>query len=87
MGGTNNENLMEADQPGCLNNIERFGFQPGPDFTLESFQKYANDFKEQYFCKDVHFDLRSGQWEPSLDNIEGEYWRIVERPSEEIEVL
>ncbi|XP_010935913.1 lysine-specific demethylase JMJ703 [Elaeis guineensis] len=87
MGGTNNENLVEASLLGCLNSIERFGFQPGPDFTLESFQKYANDFKEQYFCNDMHFDLSSGQWGPSLENIEGEYWRIVERPSEEIEVL
>ncbi|XP_019151113.1 PREDICTED: lysine-specific demethylase JMJ18-like isoform X1 [Ipomoea nil] len=60
---------------------ERFGFEPGPEFTLDSFQKYADDFKAQYFRKN------EGQCEPSVENIEGEYWRMVEKPTEEIEVL
>lgn len=58
---------------------DNFGFECGPDFTLESFEKYANNFKEQYF------QTRGG--EPSAEEIEGEYWRIIERPTEEIEVL
>ncbi|KAJ6828781.1 uncharacterized protein M6B38_361210 [Iris pallida] len=67
---------------------ERFGFEPGPNFTLESFQKYADDFKEQYFRrKDMDKGLMSPPWEPLPENIEGEYWRIVEHPTEEIEVL
>ncbi|KAJ6824600.1 receptor-like serine/threonine-protein kinase [Iris pallida] len=67
---------------------ERFGFEPGPNFTLDSFQKYADDFKEQYFQrKDMGKSLMSAQWEPLPENIEGEYWRIVEHPTEEIEVL
>lgn len=28
-----------------------FGFEPGPRFTLKEFQKYADDFKNQYFRK------------------------------------
>ncbi|MCD9638193.1 hypothetical protein HAX54_022014, partial [Datura stramonium] len=60
---------------------ERFGFEPGPEFTLDAFQKYADDFKAQYFRQN------DGQCEPSLENIEGEYWRMVEKPTEEIEVL
>ncbi|KAI3799564.1 hypothetical protein L1987_34863 [Smallanthus sonchifolius] len=70
-----------------------FGFEPGPRFTLKEFHKYADDFKNQYFrrnetakdaCDDsVMKDLR----EPSLEDIEGEYWRMVESPTEEIEVL
>ena len=56
--------------------------------TLESFQKYADDFKEQYyFHTNADFDVISGQQEPSVENIDGEYWRIVEKPTEEIEVL
>ncbi|KAI3705304.1 hypothetical protein L1987_75539 [Smallanthus sonchifolius] len=70
-----------------------FGFEPGPRFTLKEFQKYADDFKNQYFrrnetatdaCGD---SIMKDPWEPSLENIEGEYWRMIERPTEEIEVL
>ncbi|KAM7269662.1 hypothetical protein ACFE04_025159 [Oxalis oulophora] len=57
-----------------------FGFEPGPEFTLSSFQKYADYFKAEYFSK-------KDAWEPSVDNIEGEYWRIVEKATEQIEVL
>ncbi|KAM7250286.1 hypothetical protein ACFE04_022169 [Oxalis oulophora] len=57
-----------------------FGFEPGPEFTLNSFQKYADEFKAQYFSK-------TDNWEPSTENIEGEYWRIVEKATEQIEVL
>ena len=74
---------------------ERFGFDPGTDFTLESFKKYADDFKSQYFSKPLH-DTAKGcnpsmlqeneHWKPSVENIEGEYWRMVEKPTEEIEV-
>ncbi|KAG6481659.1 hypothetical protein ZIOFF_058277 [Zingiber officinale] len=57
------------------------------DFTLESFETYADEFKRQYFSRSAEFVLGSCQQEPSDDDIEGEYWRIVERPTEEIEVL
>lgn len=70
-----------------------FKFEPGPEFTLETFKNYADDFKGQYFCKkdevadsDVNSTVSQKQWEPSLENIEGEYRRIVENPTEEIEV-
>ncbi|XP_047323660.1 putative lysine-specific demethylase JMJ16 isoform X2 [Impatiens glandulifera] len=56
--------------------MDSFGFQPGPEFTLDTFHKYADDFKTQYFRRNI-----------SPEEIEGEYWRIVERPTEEIEVL
>ncbi|XP_010934317.1 putative lysine-specific demethylase JMJ16 [Elaeis guineensis] len=82
------EKLAEPNGLGCCTSAERFGFEPGPDFTLESFQNYADEFKEQYFCiRDMDKDLRSAQLELSVENIEGEYWRIVEKPTEEIEVL
>lgn len=72
---------------------EGFDFKRGPKFTLETFKKYADDFKEHYFDKkkqvldaDVDLTALQDQWTPSVEDIEGEYWRIVENPSEEIEV-
>ncbi|KAK1409754.1 hypothetical protein QVD17_36283 [Tagetes erecta] len=70
-----------------------FGFEPGPRFTLKEFHKYADDFKNQYFRRNETATDSSGDsvmkdsWDPSLENIEGEYWRMVESPTEEIEVL
>ncbi|XP_044499918.1 putative lysine-specific demethylase JMJ16 [Mangifera indica] len=74
---------------------ERFGFEPGPEFTLNKFQKYADFFKGRYFRRNgndiqnmgVNAAMLQENWEPSVDNIEGEYWRIVEKATEEIEVL
>ncbi|BAT79962.1 hypothetical protein LR48_Vigan213s001500 [Vigna angularis] len=72
---------------------EKFGFQSGSDFTLKDFQQYADYFKECYFgLKDADRDRTVGdsnhqkRWEPSEEEIEGEYWRIVEQPSDEVEV-
>lgn len=64
-----------------------FGFEPGPRFTLDEFKKYADDFKNQYFRKNEGSFVLQDRWEPSIENIEGEYWRMVEKPTEEIEVL
>jgi len=80
------DSIVATSVLGYNNSTERFGFEPGPDFTLESFQKYANDFKEQYFRTKDDAGAMTRQLEPSPENIEGEYWRIVERPTEEIEV-
>jgi histone demethylase JARID1 len=81
--------LSEPEDIGNINNNqtgmqqcqERFGFEPGPEFTLQTFKKYADSFSNQYFNKDACGDLP-----PSVEDIEGEYWRIVESPTEEIEV-
>ncbi|XWS42575.1 hypothetical protein CRYUN_Cryun16bG0026100 [Craigia yunnanensis] len=74
--------------------VERFGFEPGPEFTLDKFQKYADDFKAQYFRRKENDVDMGGKMtilpehhEPSVENIEGEYWRLVEKATEEIEVL
>ncbi|XP_020698892.1 lysine-specific demethylase JMJ18 [Dendrobium catenatum] len=73
---------------------EKFGFQSGSDFTLQTFQVYAEDFKEQYFgmryakdSKSCGKDETGERWQPSVEEIEGEYWRIVESPDDEVEVL
>ncbi|WZZ78978.1 hypothetical protein YC2023_099550 [Brassica napus] len=56
---------------------EKFGFNSGSDFTLEEFERYALYFKDAYFKK---------KDSPSVEGIEGEYWRIVEQPTDEVEV-
>ncbi|KAM0871709.1 hypothetical protein ACQ4PT_039196 [Festuca glaucescens] len=73
---------LNHSQMGVQQNPERFGFEPGPELTLQKFQKYADYFSEQYFRKDASMNLA-----PSVEDIEGEYWRIVESPTEEIEVI
>ncbi|KAM7524778.1 hypothetical protein LguiA_014680 [Lonicera macranthoides] len=72
---------------------EKFGFQSGSDFTLEDFQKFALNFKECYFGlknpqEGVIFNGvdHNNKWEPSIEEIEGEYWRIIEQPTDEVEV-
>lgn len=86
------EDTSKCDTAGCFN-IEGFESEPGPEFTLETFNRCADDFKHQYFCSgdkvtgsDKNSTKFQNQWEPSVENIEGEYRRIVENPTEEIEV-
>ncbi|KAJ8758696.1 hypothetical protein K2173_000417 [Erythroxylum novogranatense] len=77
----------------CMqSSVEKFGFQTGSDFTLQEFQKYADHFKKCYFeMKDLNDEMKPGanehfKWEPSIQDIEGEYWRIIEQPTDEVEV-
>lgn len=93
MGNSRRRPNSEASESNTSDGDEKFGFQSGSDFTLEEFQQYASHFKECYFGKeDVIDDLtineikRKKEWEPSVQEIEGEYWRIVEKPTDEVEV-
>ncbi|RRT55546.1 hypothetical protein B296_00027775 [Ensete ventricosum] len=72
-------------------NYSEFDNSVGRESDYEAFEQVSShlrsyDFKEQYFHTNADFDAISSQQEPSVENIEGEYWRIVERPTEEIEV-
>lgn len=87
-------NSSEAHDCAASDTDEKFGFQSGPDFTLKQFQEYASAFKVQYFgIEDSSKTLVScnddpqKKWQPSVEEIEGEYWRIVEEPTEEVEVI
>ncbi|XP_050221874.1 putative lysine-specific demethylase JMJ16 [Mercurialis annua] len=89
--GTDTESISGCTKVGACE-ADNFGFEPGPQFTLNMFQKYADDFKAQYFGKNdvikgVNTAAIQDSWEPTVENIEGEYWRIVEKATEEIEVL
>ncbi|KAK2983960.1 hypothetical protein RJ640_009683, partial [Escallonia rubra] len=79
---------------GTNDNDEKFGFQSGSDFTFEDFQKFASNFKVHYFgLKDASEDAildgteQRKRCEPSIEDIEAEYWRIIEQPTDEVEVF
>ena len=94
MGTTRRHSRSEVSEANIVSDSdEKFGFHSGSDFTLEEFQKHADSFKEFYFgIKDAKDNLNSDgvecnkRWEPSVEDIEGEYWRIVEQPTDEVEV-
>lgn len=64
---------------------DKFGFQSGSDFSLQEFEKFAGYFKECYFGLN-NGDEKGDRMGPSVEEIEGEYWRIVEQPTDEVEV-
>ncbi|XP_048493554.1 putative lysine-specific demethylase JMJ16 isoform X2 [Beta vulgaris subsp. vulgaris] len=73
---------------------ESFNVESGPELSLIAFKRHADDFRRIYFSKEVEIasskvnpTMHQEQWEPSEQIIEGEFWRIVEKPTEEIEVL
>lgn len=93
MGATRRRTSCGSEANVASETDEKFGFHSGPDFTLGDFQKYADHFKECYFgMKDSKENSNTSgvehnkRWEPSVEDIEGEYWRIVEQPTDEVEV-
>lgn len=62
--------------------VEDSESEPGPKFSLKIFKKFADEFKVMYFNSAAHQE----QWEPSVEDLEGEYGRIGQNPTEEIEV-
>lgn len=80
-----NEN-SNSEYSGTSESDEKFGFQTGSEFTLAEFEKWALDFKESYFGMKDSAAEKSFGWEPRINEIEGEYWRIIEQPTDEVEV-
>ncbi|XP_071938492.1 putative lysine-specific demethylase JMJ16 isoform X2 [Coffea arabica] len=90
--GDGSLNEISTDANEVQSEAESFISKLGPELTLEAFNRYADDFKRQYFCKrenainsDANLTVHEDGWEPSVENVEGEYWRIIENPIEEIE--
>ncbi|XP_056163678.1 putative lysine-specific demethylase JMJ16 isoform X2 [Syzygium oleosum] len=69
-------------EDGCLC-TEGVQWECGPEYTLETFKKYADDFQENYFLK-KDYSMKS---DDDVQNIECEYRRICENPTDKIEVL
>ena len=56
----------------------RFGYHDGNTYSLQSFRKMANDWKEAHFERSIK--------KTSLEDVEEEYWRVVSNPEKQVEV-
>ncbi|KAK4281297.1 hypothetical protein QN277_012813 [Acacia crassicarpa] len=76
-------------QPGNENphDVEDSESKLGPTFSLSTFKKFADDFNAKYFDCDNSVVGSDEKLEQYVENIEGEYGRIIQNPTHEIEVL
>jgi len=64
-----------------------FGFEEGGIYSLRQFQDKAHHFKETYFQPKMQFDpVLNSKRAVTEDDVEREFWRLVESPTEEVEV-
>ena len=71
----------------CLVGTGEFGFEDGPVYSLRQFQEKANNFKDNYFSGKMPFDpIFNGRRPVSEDDVEREFWRLVESVHETVEV-
>ncbi|KAF2727835.1 PLU-1-domain-containing protein [Polyplosphaeria fusca] len=73
--------------PRCLVGTGEFGFEEGGVYSLRQFQEKAHNFKEGHFAGKSSFDPATGLKKPvSEDDVEHEFWRLVESITETVEV-
>lgn len=71
----------------CLIGSSDYGFEEGGVYSLRFFQEKANNFKEHYFATRMPFDPVTGtNRRPTEDDVEREFWRLVEDITESVEV-
>ncbi|KAF8424734.1 PLU-1-like protein-domain-containing protein [Tirmania nivea] len=69
----------------CLVGTGEFGFADGGVYSLRQFQEKANNFKDNYFQPKMPFDPVHKR-QPTEDDVEREFWRLVESLTETVEV-
>lgn len=73
--------------PRCLVGTGDFGFEEGGIYSLRQFQDKAHRFKDSYFEPKMPYDpVTNAKRTATEDDVEREFWRLVESPSEEVEV-
>ncbi|KAL4886271.1 PLU-1-like protein-domain-containing protein [Aspergillus karnatakaensis] len=73
--------------PKCLVGTGEFGFEEGGVYSLKQFQEKANNFKKNYFSTKMPFDpVLNTHRRESEDDVEREFWRLVESLTETVEV-
>ena len=73
--------------PKCLVGTGEYGFEEGGIYGLRQFQEKANNFKESYFAPRMPFDPVLNRKRPvNEDDVEREFWRLVESLTETVEV-
>lgn len=71
----------------CLVGTGEYGFEEGGIYPLKVFQEKANNFKEHYFSSRMPFDpISNARKQPTEEDIEREFWRLVENLEETVEV-
>jgi histone demethylase JARID1 len=71
----------------CLVGTNDYGFEEGSIYSLKQFQEKANNFKENYFAARMPFDpVTNTQRRASEDDVEREFWRLVEDITDSVEV-
>ncbi|MCJ1305372.1 hypothetical protein MMC08_008186, partial [Hypocenomyce scalaris] len=73
--------------PRCLVGTGEFGFEEGGIYSLKQFQEKAYNFKESYFAPKMPFDpVHNSKRTITEDDVEREFWRLVESITETVEV-
>ena len=73
--------------PKCLVGTGEFGFEEGGIYGLSQFQEKANNFKDSYFSLRMPFDpILNSRRAVTEDDVEKEFWRLVESITETVEV-
>lgn len=73
--------------PKCLVGTGEYGFEDGGIYSLKQFQEKANAFKANYFAQKMPFDpVLNTQRKETEDDVEREFWRLVESLTETVEV-
>ncbi|KAK2779508.1 hypothetical protein FQN53_001331 [Emmonsiellopsis sp. PD_33] len=73
--------------PKCLVGTGEYGFEEGGIYSLKQFQEKANNFKENYFGPNRPFDpVLNAPRKETEDDVEREFWRLVESLTETVEV-
>src|SRR4051794_20602943 len=71
----------------CLVGTGEYGFEDGGVYSLRQFQEKANNFKDNYFKGKMPFDpIFNGTKPATEEDVEREFWRLVESVHETIEV-
>ena len=71
----------------CLLGTNDYGFEEGSVYSLKVFQEKSNNFKERHFATIMPFDpVTNTQRRPTEDDVEREFWRLVEDITESVEV-
>ena len=73
--------------PRCLVGTGEFGFEEGGIYSLKQFQDRAAHFKASYFAPKMSFDpVLDTKRSVTEDDVEREFWRLVESITETVEV-
>lgn len=73
--------------PKCLVGTGEFGFEDGGVYSLKQFQEKANEFKQRYFASKMPFDpVLNTHRRETEDDVEAEFWKLVEDLHETVEV-